>query len=134
MALNKNEILQANDLQHEALEIPEWGGEILVRGFTAAERDEYEQSLIDARRVGNETQIKMVSENAKARAAVKCIVNDEGERIFTDADADVLGQKSAKALNRIMEKIQNLSGMSEKDMKELAGNSNAAQTADSRSS
>lgn len=132
--LDRNAILGADDLGRETVDVPEWGGAVHVRGLTAAERDAYEASLMDATRTGKRTKITPKLQNAKARMAVLCIIDDKGDRVFTDADADALGKKSASALNRIVEAIQELSGMSEEDIEELEKNSPSGQSDDSSSS
>lgn len=125
--LAKSGILEADDLKTEEVGMPEWGGTIIVREPTATERDSYERGLFEARKVGNSFEIKPNLQNTKARLAVRCIIDEDGERLFSDQDATALGMKSAAALNRIIEVIQRLAGMSKADLKELEGNSGAGQ-------
>jgi len=47
--LTRDAILEAQDLQHEEVYIPEWGGSVRVRTLTGAERDAFEQSIVDQR-------------------------------------------------------------------------------------
>ncbi len=133
--LDRSAILGADDLGSEIVQVPEWNnGHVRVRGLTAAERDAYEQSLMEATRTGKRTKITPKLQNAKARMAVLCIVDADGKRMFTDEDAAALGEKSASALNRIVEAIQKLSGMSDEDLEELEKNSGTGQSDDSSSS
>ena len=44
--LSKTEILTANDLQTEDVEVPEWGGAVRVRSFTGREREPFEVSMV----------------------------------------------------------------------------------------
>jgi hypothetical protein len=46
--LAKDFILQASDIATEEVAIPEWGGTVKVRGLSGAERNECEQSVVDA--------------------------------------------------------------------------------------
>ena len=46
MTLTKDQILEANDLQSESVTVPEWGGDVLVRTMTGADRDAFEASMI----------------------------------------------------------------------------------------
>src|SRR5690606_40748699 len=97
--LSRDAILQAQDLPTERVEIPEWNGEVIVRGLTAAERDQFEQSIVETR--GKDTRVNL--RNIRAKLVALCVVDEEGKRLFKDEDAELLGRKSAVALNRIFE-------------------------------
>ena len=116
--LSRDQILQAQDLPTETVPVPEWGGEVIVRGLTAAERDQFEQSIVETR--GKNTKFNL--RNIRAKLVVLCCVDEQGNRIFRDEDADILGRKSAVALNRVFEVAQRLSGLRPEDVEELAGN------------
>lgn len=116
--LSRDQILQAQDLPTETVEVPEWGGEVIIRGLTGAERDQFEQSIVETR--GKNTKVNL--RNIRAKLVVLCCVDEQGNRIFRDEDAEVLGRKSAVALNRVFEVAQRLSGLRPEDVEELAGN------------
>ncbi len=134
--LTKMEILSANDLKQERVSVPEWAvdGEVIVRGATALERDDYEQSLFQTRATGDKTELKTDFRNAKARLAVKCMIDETGNRIFSDQDAEALGAKSSEVIDRIVTKIRKLSGMTIESRREMEKNSVAGQTESSPSS
>ena len=48
--------------------------------------------------------------NARARLVVLCVIDAEGQRVFAAEDADLLGDKSAAAVNRIYEVAARLAG------------------------
>ena len=116
--LNREAILQAQDLPTERVPVPEWGGEVIVRGLTGAERDRFEQSIVETR--GKDTRVNL--RNIRAKLVTLCVVDEEGKRLFKDDDVELLGRKSAVALNRIFEVAQRLSGLRPEDVEELAGN------------
>lgn len=116
MTLNKEEILQAQDLPTELVSIPEWGGDVYVRGMTGAERDKWEASIVQTR--GKDQTLNMV--NIRAKLASITICDEQGNRLFTDADIARLSAKSAHALQRVFLVAQKLSGIGEDDVKELA--------------
>lgn len=123
--LTRDLILQASDLPSETVLVPEWGGEVRVRGLTGKERDDYETGIIASRidqRTGKLTQ-SMDLANVRARLIVRTVVDENGQRIFTDDDAEALGGKSASALAKVYEVAQKLSGMRAEDLDELAGKS-----------
>lgn len=112
--LSKDNILSASDLPNEEVPVPEWGGSVFVRTMSGIERDAFEQSIVDSKKRG------LV--NVRARLAVQVVCDSAGSRIFTDADADALGRKSGKALDRIFDVAQRLSGIGAKDVESLEKN------------
>jgi len=116
--LNRDEILGINDLPTEDVFVPEWNTWVRVRGLTGAERDQFEQSIVETR--GKNTKVNL--RNIRAKLVVLCCVDEQGNRIFRDEDAEVLGRKSAVALNRVFEVAQRLAGLRPEDVEELAGN------------
>jgi hypothetical protein len=127
--LTRDAILQAQDLPKELVEVPEWGGEVYVRTLTSAERDSFEQSIVEQK--GKST--KMNLSNLRAKLVALTVVDENGKRLFSDKDAELLGQKSAIALNRIFDVAQRLSALSQEDVEELTKNSENAQSGDSNS-
>lgn len=134
MALNREEILKANDLPApERLEVPEWGGEVYVRVMTGVERDAWEAASM--RMVGRGRKREMVPklENARARLCAICLCDEKGDRLFSDQDVMALGKKSAAALDRVLTVAQRVNGITQADVDELEGNSGADQSGDSGS-
>ena len=43
--LCRETILNANDIKTEEVNVPEWGGVVLVKSLTGSEKDKYEQSI-----------------------------------------------------------------------------------------
>jgi hypothetical protein len=117
--LTAEQILAANDLEKEAIDIPEWGGKVWIRTMMADERDSYEQEFVDLRR-GYTKKGKMKSVRAKFCALVLC--DENMQRLFTEEQVVALGEKSAKALDRVFEAGLKLNGFSQNDVEVLAGN------------
>jgi hypothetical protein len=119
--LSKDAILAAADTRTEEVHVPEWAGPdgddvVLVRGMTGRERDEFEASLYEERggqRVFN-------SANIRAKAIVKCVVDAGGARVFTDSDANALGEKSGAPIDRLYDVVARLSGLRDEDIKAKA--------------
>lgn len=122
--LTRDAILQAEDLPTEDIEVEEWGGAVRVRALTGAERDAFEQSIVEQR--GKSTRVNM--RNIRAKLVALTVVDADGKRLFSDKDAELLGKKSAAALDRVFEVAQRLSGLSPEDMEELSGNSEEGQS------
>ena len=119
MRLSKDDILKAEDNAPEELEIPEWGGSVLVRGMSGRERDAFEVSMRDQR---SGQRIPGALNNIRAKVVARCIVDDDGDRVFSDSDIAALGEKSAAAIDRIFDVASRLSGLSEADEREMAEN------------
>lgn len=122
--LGRAQILAANDIRTELVEVPEWGGEVLLRGLTGAERDAYELSL--ATPAGKKMVYHL--KNMRARLVAMCVVDEQGRRVFEEGDVQQLGEKSGVALMRIWKKAQELSGLSDEDVEELGKNSESDQS------
>ena len=112
-------ILGTQDISQEKVSITEWDVDVFVKGLTGAERDSYEQSLFIVSEHGKKVDVNMNRTNLRAKLLVITICDEDGNRIFTDADVEALGAKSASALDKLFEIAQRLSGLSDKDVEEL---------------
>lgn len=129
MILTRDDILRADDIQAEIVDVPEWGGQVRVKGLSGTERDRFEQDSIDQRGKANKLNLA----NIRARLLVLCLVDEQGNRLFQRSDIDLLGQKSAVALNRVFEAARRLSGLNQEDVEELAENFDDGQSDNSTS-
>lgn len=113
--LNKESILAVQDLQTKEVPVPAWGGSVRLRGLSAGERESLEQEILDKNG-------KVVTKNLRAKLIVRCAVDEDGNRLFTDADIEELNKKSSAAIDLLFLESQKLNGMSDKDVEDLAGN------------
>lgn len=127
MLLSKESILAAQDIATKDVEVPEWGGSVRVRALTGTERDAFEQETVKRKGKDVETNLR----NIRARLVVLAVVDDTGARMFGYKDIEALGNKSAKALDRLFSVAMELSGISDADVDELAKNSESDQSDDS---
>ena len=127
MALTKEQILGADDLKTELVEVPEWGGVVLLRELRGKERDAFEEGSLDKQR-----NVRMT--NMRARLVAMSAISEEGERLFNAKEANELGEKSATALNRCFEVCCKLSGITEDDVDKLEKNLEATHQDESGSS
>jgi len=127
--LTREEILNAQDMRTETVHVPEWGGEIIVRTLRGDEYEHYEESLLSGR--GRSRHV--IYGEIRAKLLVACIVNENGNRVFTEKDIDALKSKSAAALDRVWTVAQRLSGLSAEDIEGLAKNYGADRSDDSGS-
>ena len=124
--LTKAQILEADDLPTEIVEVPEWNGSVIVRTITGSERDAFEASVITESGGKN-------MEYLRSKLVALSVVDEEGNHLFTMNDAKELGEKSARAIDKVFSVAQRLSGLSKKDVEELTENLSEGQSADSTS-
>ncbi len=109
--LNRDEILNCSKLRSEVVQVPEWGGQVLVIEMTGKSRDMFELST-----TGDNF------ENSRAKLAACTVADEEGNLLFTQADILKLGDKSASALDRVFAVALKLNTMGKKDVEDLAKN------------
>lgn len=127
--LTREAILAAEDRTYEEVECPEWGGAVRLRSMTGAQRDRYEQSLIEQR--GNNRTANLL--NARAKLIVFCAVGADDQPLFSEADVRELGRKNAKPLDRLFDACRRLAGLSESDVEKLTEDFDDTQNDDSTS-
>jgi hypothetical protein len=111
-----DKIIASAQRKTEEFEVPEWGGSVLLRELTGRERDKFESSMVERR--GN--NIRQNFDNLRARLISICVVNEQGELLFNKADLNRLGDMPAAGLDRVFAKCQELNGLTQKDVEDLA--------------
>lgn len=127
--LSAEQILAANDREHEDVDVPEWGGTVRVIGLSAADRDAYEAALA-ATTKGDATAMARL-QNFRAKLVVKALVDADGKRLFSDADAKELGTKSGKVIDRLFDVVRRLSGMGKDALEQGKADSESGQSGSS---
>lgn len=111
--LTREQILSSQDLETE--EVDAFGGKVLVKSLTAAEREELRKDMgTDEKEMDLLLiQMKLVS---------LCIVGENRKRLFSEEDIGVLAKKSAKELDKVFEVAQRLSGLGKQGTEEIEKN------------
>ena len=91
MILNRKEVLLANDIVKELVHIPEWGGDVYVRGMSGEARDKFEMLILQT----NGKSKKANTENFRAKLASMTVCDENGDLLFTEDDVKELAKKSA---------------------------------------
>lgn len=112
MTLTKEQILSIHDWQYQEVDVPEWGGTVRMRGLTSAERDQFELEVQRIMEKGGSLVLR-------ARIVARCLVDDEGKRLFADAEIEKLAQKSGVVLDRLFWVAMRLSGIGQESMQEM---------------
>lgn len=123
--LSKSSILQAADLQHEDLPMPQWGGTVRVRTMTGQERDEFRMA------VSAEGGVPVGQFNAALLLVT--LVDEAGERLFTPDDMAALQKKNAATLDRLALVAVRLNGLGGQAVEGAVKNSSSGQSDDSGS-
>jgi hypothetical protein len=113
--LTKKQILDADDILTETVKTPEWGGDVIVRGLNGEERAAFEQSITD-------DDGKVVLIGAKEKLIVHCVIDKDGERVFSDSDAELLKKKNGAVIQRVYAKCADLSGLSKEESEKISKN------------
>lgn len=113
--LTKERLLAATAVPEERVIIPELGCTAIVRGLTGDQRDDFEAGLVQGR--GRRRDVNM--KNLRGKLVARTVVDESGQRLFTDAEAVQLGTVRADVLNRLFTAAQRLSGLSQEDVDEL---------------
>lgn len=118
-------ILNAEDLPHEDVEVPEWGDILVrVRGLSGTDRDAYEAKAVALKNQGQDVELRL--QDFRTKLVVKCLYDPESdERLFSDKDVAKLGKKSGVVIERLYGIAQHLSGMTKEAKEEAKGKSEA---------
>lgn len=115
MPLTKTEILQSPvKLKKAEVPVPEWGdgATVLVRELTGDERDRFDLEAV-RRQEATGSYVGL-----RAWLVSLGLCDEEGESLgFTEAEVEQLGSKSGAAIDRVFERIQDLSGMNSEAVK-----------------
>lgn len=126
--LTKDQILGADDLEVEEVDVSQWwGGSVLVQSLTGTERDAFEADIFEGR--GKNVERNFV--NLRTKLLVRTIINENKKLMFSEKDIVALGKKCAAPLDKIFAVAQRLSGLTPKDVEDMTKNSSEGQSADS---
>lgn len=92
----KDKILAAKDTRLEPVDVPEWECTVYVPVMTIAEAEQLQKQ------VG--------SDDSFARMACNIIRDEDGNRVFTDADVAELSKKSLAALQHVLAAYNQVNG------------------------
>ncbi len=123
MSLSKEQILSSKDITIEKVHVPDWGGDVNVIALMGHERDDFEQKITAMN--GEDATVNLA--NIRAKLVALTAVDDDGKRIFTPADVQELGKKSARALDLVFDVARELAGLKPDEVKKLAKNSEPGQ-------
>lgn len=95
----------------QSVEIKALDDSVIVRGLTIAERDEVENAVSTGEK-----------KNLRSLLLARCLVDESGERIFTDDEIDSLSSLPSDPMEPAFDAALRLSGYSEEESKRLEKN------------
>lgn len=128
-ALTKKAILDSEDLPLREVDVPEWGGVVYLRGMTGEERAAYEDETVKLDHRGQMREFDV--RRFRISMVARCLVDEKGDRIFTDKEMAALNKKSGVIIDRLYDIAADLSGVSEEDLTAATENLENGQNADS---
>lgn len=111
--INRQEFAaRAAELPREVVEIPEWDGNVIIRGMTAKEKIDFERSL-DLTALEKVTPEK-VSETLAPRLLSLCMTDGEGNRLLDDEDGGaIVASLRADVFQRLVQAAFRVNGYAE---------------------
>lgn len=117
MALSKEAIFAAKDTEVHEIEVPEWGGTILLRSMTGAQRNNYEHWAHQQSKADSPDY-----RGIRERLISCCAVDESGSPLFTEEDIAALAAKNSEVIDRLHEQCQKLCGMDADAVEDAAKN------------
>lgn len=132
--LTKAQILAADKKKTEDVDVKEWGGKVRLQELSAADRDMWEsESFVTDEDEEGKATTKFNPKQARARLVVRCLIGDDGKRLFSDDEVAAVGSLSASTVQKLFMACRRLNAISAGDIKELEKNSDAAPSGGSSS-
>ncbi|MDF4024134.1 phage tail assembly chaperone [Luteibacter sp. PPL201] len=125
--LSKDQILAADRKKFVDVPVKEWGGTVRLQELSASDRDLWESEQITM--LADGSGAKFNPKHARARLIVRSLVDEQGRRLFSDDEVASVGSLSASTAQKLFNHARKLNAITNDDMKELEGNSDAAPSA-----
>ena len=126
MALDKNQILGFSDIKTKEIRVPIWDDTVWIRQLTRGQQDEYQkrrftkfnvlQNGPSVRDLKPDMSLNMFGHDSWIFA--QGVVDENGKRLFTDAEVEKLNEKNGEAIGFVAAEIIKFSGMQE-DIEEI---------------
>lgn len=111
--LSLDDILAADDIQAEYVDVPEWGGRVRVVSLTGEERGKVFAAIrLHGKQIKDDDEAMALF---YARIIAASLIDETGKHIAGQSKAEALTKKNAAALNRVYRVCARLSGISDED-------------------
>src|SRR5262245_14597172 len=100
--LSLDQMLAGSDTEYELVDVPEWGGKVRIGSLTAEQMVRWTEA---------KTETPLDRRNAGLLLLVSSIVDADGNRIANASHVNAFRGRSAKVLNRIIDRILKMNGL-----------------------
>lgn len=126
--LTAADILDADDIRSEYVEVPEWGGTVKVVGLTGEQRNKVGALMrVEAKKTSEDDALAFF----QMRIVAAAMVDEDGKRLFSQNDVVKLAKKSAGAIQRVYEVAAKLAGIGDDALEEAKADLKATPSDDS---
>lgn len=113
--LTAADILAADDIGTEYIEVPEWGGTVKLTALTGEQRNKIGALMrAEGKRIGEDTAVAFF----QMRIVAASMIDEAGKRLFNQSDVEKLAKKSGAALSRVYAACAKLSGLGDEEVEE----------------
>jgi hypothetical protein len=118
MALTRDQIVRADDLPREEVNVPEWGGSVFVRMMTGSERESIEASF----QKRNKKADGFDWQGFRVEVIILTVCDDTGNSLFKKGDEALILGKSSAVIDRIYMRAMRLNRLGEDDIEDTKKN------------
>ena len=112
MAFLGKDILKRDTFKRKIVDVPEWGGKIIVRGLSGHQAIPISQTAVEISLEKKDGKFDAEkAERWEANTFVCGWINEDGSNVLTAGDVDDLLGKETEIISRIAREIRILSGM-----------------------
>lgn len=98
--------IRRSGLKRELVEVEEWGGEVFIRAMSVRDREEFVELY-----GGDDEDADNAPYPADVWLALKCVCDEDGNRLFGEDDASVLLDQPMSAVQRVGKACMKLNGL-----------------------
>jgi len=121
--LNRDSIIAVKDFGIEKIDIPEWGGEVCLKKWSAKDRNTYLSKSVNVDETGGHVNWDTVFDNMVLTVALS-LCDENGDRLFADSQEDlkILSDKDGSVIQKLYEETLIINGLAKKSIEEAAKN------------
>lgn len=110
--IDKNKFLEAAENEYKDVYIKELGGEVRIQALSIEDQIKFEEQTAN-----NKSHSELVYS-----LIVNCCIDEEGNKLFEEADIDTIKKKSAHVVIKLFQEILKINQLQEDEIDRLAKN------------
>ena len=117
--LSRDQILHAEDLIVEEIDVPEWGGKVFLRVMTGTNRGLYDGKYAKI------NEMPHLHHDVRIQLLIYTLCDEHGNQLFTNQDIPILGAKNGSVIDRLFDIAMEMNGIGKKGVENETKNLNA---------